>query len=179
VEGDIVHTQSKFSGGKRPKNCTVVVYDMDGNQLLEGKTNENGEFSFKVPKRTALKVALKASMGHLAEWTIPAEEITGVPESTETSAPEIDVETATPEAAPVTDIKGTGEVQVPTSTGLSRREIQELIDKSLDKKLTPIVNMLADSLDRGPRISEVIGGIGYILGLVGVALYFATRGKRK
>ncbi|UCG79743.1 MAG: hypothetical protein JSV60_07095, partial [Desulfobacterales bacterium] len=64
-------------------------------------------------------------------------------------------------------------------TGLSRREIQELIDKSLDKKLTPIVNMLADSLDRGPRISEVIGGIGYILGLVGVALYFATRGKRK
>ncbi|UCD87215.1 MAG: hypothetical protein JSV01_05495 [Desulfobacterales bacterium] len=179
VEGDTVHTQSKFSGGKRPKDSTVVVYDMDGNQLLEGKTNENGEFSFKVPQRTALKVALKASMGHLAEWTIPAEEITGVLESTETSAPEIDVETATPEAAPVTDIKGTAEVQVPTSTGLSRREIQELIDKSLDKKLTPIVNMLADSLDRGPGISEVIGGIGYILGLVGVALYFAARGKRK
>ncbi len=179
VEGDTVHTQSKFSGGKRPKNSTVVVYDMDGNQLLEGKTNENGEFSFKVPQKTALKVALKASMGHLAEWTIPAEEITGAPESTETSSSEIVVETATPEAAPVTDIKGPAEVQGATSTGLSRREIQELIDKSLDKKLTPIVNMLADSLDRGPRISEVIGGIGYIFGLVGVALYFAARGKRK
>jgi nickel transport protein len=39
--------------------------------------------------------------------------------------------------------------------------------------------MLADSLDRGPTVSEVIGGIGYIFGLVGVALYFRTRGKRK
>jgi nickel transport protein len=179
VEGDTVHTQSKFSGGKRAKNSTVVVYDMDGNLLLEGKTNENGEFSFKIPKRTALKVALKASMGHLAEWTIPAGEITGVADSNEASAPEIDVEAAAQEAAALTDVKGSAEVQVPLAAGLSREEIQELIDESLDKRLTPIVNMLAESLDRGPTVSEVIGGIGYIFGLVGVALYFLTRGKRK
>lgn len=178
VEGDTVHTQSKFSGGKRPKDCTVVVYDMDGNQLLEGQTDENGEFSFKVPQRTALKVALKASMGHLAEWTIPVEEVTGVPETTETSAPEIDVESATPEA-PVTDVKDTAEGQIPASGGLNAQEIQRLIEKSLDKKLTPIVNMLADSVDRGPKMSDVIGGIGYIFGLVGVAMYFAARGIRK
>jgi nickel transport protein len=39
--------------------------------------------------------------------------------------------------------------------------------------------MLAESLDRGPTVSEVMGGIGYIFGLVGVALYFLNRGKRK
>ena len=126
VEGDTVHTQSKFSGGKRPKNSTVVVYDMDENLLLEGKTDENGEFSFKIPKRTALKVALKASMGHLAEWTIPVEEITGVAGSIEAGAPEEDVEAAAQEAASLTDVKGRAEVQEPTAAGLSRREVQEL-----------------------------------------------------
>jgi nickel transport protein len=175
VDGDTVHTQSKFSGGKRPKDCTVVVYGMDGKQLLEGKTDENGEFSFKVPQKTGLKVVLKASMGHLAEWTIPAEEITGVADFAETSLPEIDVEAAGEETARLTDIKERTKPQVPPAAGLSRQEIQELIDKSLDRKLTPIVNMLAESLDRGPKVSEVVGGIGYIFGLVGVAFYFAAR----
>ncbi|MCK4486879.1 MAG: hypothetical protein KAU38_08975, partial [Desulfobacterales bacterium] len=78
VEGNTVYTQSKFSGGKKAKNSTVVVYDEEGNQLLEGKTDNQGEFSFKVPKKADLKIVLKASMGHMAEWKIPAEEITAV-----------------------------------------------------------------------------------------------------
>ena len=160
VEGDTVYTQSKFSGGRKAKGATVVVYDKEGNQLLEGKTDEKGQFSFKVPQRTELKVALKASMGHLAEWTIPAEEITGV-------------------GAHLPDADMSGEPRGPTAVSLSCQEVQAIIDESLDRKLTPITNMLANSFDRGHRVSEVIGGIGYIFGLVGVALYFATRRKRK
>ena len=75
VEGDTVHTQSKFSGGKKAQNATVVVYDTRGNRLLEGKTDKNGEFSFTPPIKTGLKVVLEASMGHAAQWTIPEEEI--------------------------------------------------------------------------------------------------------
>jgi nickel transport protein len=168
VEGDTVYTQSKFSGGKRAKNSTVVVYDKEGNQLLEGKTDENGEFSFQVPKKTDLKVVLKASMGHLAEWTIPAEEITGVAQASDDSAPEVGMEANTSQPQPPS-----------TAVGLSRQEVQALIDKSLDRKLAPILSMLAEAVDSGPRLSEVIGGIGYIFGLVGVALYFSSRGKRK
>ena len=177
VEGDTVHTQSKFSGGKRAKNSTVVVYDKEGNLLLEGKTNENGEFSFKVPKKTDLKVALKASMGHLAEWTIPAEEIKAVADITESKMPEAGIQPSTQEAVPSVEAKTSEEAPVKTTVGLSRQEIKELIDDSLERKLTPITNMLADSIDRGPTVTEVIGGIGYIFGLVGVALYFGGRRK--
>ena len=179
VEGDTVYTQSKFSGGKRAKNSTVVVYDKEGNQLLEGKTDEQGEFSFKVPKKTDLKIVLKASMGHLAEWTIPAEEITTVGEVFPSSAPEVGIKSVIEKTVPSIGTKMGEERPVPTAVGLSRQEIKALIDESLDRKLTPITNMLADSLDRGPRVSEVIGGVGYIFGLVGVALYFATRRKGK
>ena len=177
VEGDTVHTQSKFSGGKRAKNSTVVVYDKKGNQLLEGKTNDNGEFSFKVPKKTDLKVALKASMGHLAEWTIPAEEIQAVADITESKMPEAGIQPPTQGAVPSVEAKTSEEAPVKTTVGLSRQEIKELIDDSLERKLTPITNMLADSIDRGPTVTEVIGGIGYIFGLVGVALYFGGRRK--
>jgi nickel transport protein len=158
VEGDTVYTQSKFSGGRKAKGATVVVYDKEGNQLLDGSTDEKGQFSFKVPQRTELKVALKASVGHLAEWAIPAEEIMGA-------------------AASLPDDNTTGELRGPIAVGLSHQQVQAIIDESLDRKLAPITNMLANSLDRGPRVSEVIGGIGYIFGLVGVALYFSTRHK--
>lgn len=179
VEGDTVYTQSKFSGGKRAKHSSVVVYDEEGNRLLEGKTDKQGEFSFKVPKKTSLKIVLKASMGHMAEWKISAEEITAVaPVSESRSTREVGTEVAAEQAAPAIDTKTSKELTAPTGVGLSRQEVKALIDESLDRKLAPILNMLADSLDRGPRVSEVLGGIGYIFGLVGVALYFSNRRRK-
>ncbi len=40
------------------------------------------------------------------------------------------------------------------------------------------MNMLADSYGGGPGLTEIIGGIGYIFGLVGMAMYFTSRKKR-
>ena len=52
VEGDTVYVESKFSGGKKVKAGKIIVSDPQGTELLKGTTNENGEFSFKVPKKT-------------------------------------------------------------------------------------------------------------------------------
>lgn len=171
VEGDTVYTQSKFSKGKRAKNSSVIVFDLEGNKLLEGKTDENGEFSFKIPKQTALKIVLKASMGHMAEWTIPVEEIN--PEAV--SDVKDSYETAFHSQS---DVPGSNQPVSSESHGISRQEIKKLIDESLDKKLAPIMNMLADSYGGDPSLTEIIGGIGYIFGLVGVAMYFTSRRKR-
>ncbi len=169
VEGDTVYTQSKFRRGKRAKNSSVIVFDSNGNKLLEGKTDENGEFSFKIPQKTALKVVLKASMGHMAEWTIPVEEIN--PEAvSNNSKPESNIKDSYETSA---DFSALSE-----SHGISRQEIKKLIDESLDRKLSPIMNMLADSYGGGPGLTEIIGGIGYIFGIVGVAMYFTSRRKR-
>lgn len=155
VEGDTIYTQSKFSKGRKAKGALVTVFDMEGNRLLEGTTDEKGKFSFKIPKKTGLKVVLKASMGHMAEWKIPVDEIAEAQAS----------QNKTPESG--------------GPSCFQREEIRRLIDESLDQKLGPIINMLANCQDQGPGISEVMGGIGYIFGLVGVALYFANRRKNK
>jgi nickel transport protein len=52
VEGDTVHVESKFSGGKKMKAGKISVVDPKGNELVKGVTNEQGEFSFKIPKKT-------------------------------------------------------------------------------------------------------------------------------
>ena len=159
VEGSTVFTESKFSGGKPAKNSQIVVYDKEGKELLEGKTDDKGEFSFKLPKLTDLKVVLNASMGHKAEWTIPESEIL--------------------ETGKAPDIKEGGETQDIDTATLNKEEIKQLIDDSLEKKLRPIVRMLTALNEKGPSVTEVIGGIGYIFGLMGIALYFKTREKNK
>jgi nickel transport protein len=75
VEGDTVYVESKFSGGKKVKAGKIIVTDPRGTELLKGTTNENGEFSFKVPKKTDLKIVLLAGVAHRAEWTVPLAEI--------------------------------------------------------------------------------------------------------
>jgi len=178
VEGDTVYTRSKLSKGKRVKNSSVIVFDSDGNKLLEGKTDEKGEFSFKIPKKTALKVVLKASMGHMAEWTIPVEEIN--PEDvSNNSKPESDLKDSYETSSRSQTINsGTDLSVLSESHGISKQEIKKLIDESLDRKLLPVMNMLTDLYRGGPGQTEIIGGIGYIFGLVGVAMYFTSRRKR-
>jgi nickel transport protein len=178
VEGDTVYTRSKFSRGKRVKNSSVFLFDSDGNKLLEGKTDDNGEFSFKITKQSALKVVLKASMGHMAEWTIPLEEIN--PEAvSNNSKPESDIKDSYETSSHSPTINSGTDIYAPIeSYRISRREIKKLIDESLDKKLAPIMNILADSYGGGPSLTEIIGGIGYIVGLMGVAMYFTSRRKR-
>ena len=179
VDGDTIHTRSKFSGGKRVKDSLVVVFDSEGNSLLEGKTDENGMFSFKIPQKTELKVVLKASMGHMAEWKIPAEEITwsgsenNTPETVEKAPDKISI------GAGLESIKTDEDVLEPVTIGLGREEIEKIIDASLDKKLAPIYDMMANTYDRGPGLTEVMDGIGYIIGLVGVALYFSNRRRKE
>jgi nickel transport protein len=152
VEGDTVFTESKFSGGKKAINAPVVVFDKDGKTLLEGKTDNNGEFSFKIPKVTDLRIVLNAAMGHKAEWVIPESEIR--------------------EAGPIVEKKSAAEFSGPISVGLSKEEVQKIVEDSLDKKLRPIIRMMTESKNTKPSLSEIIGGIGYIFGLMGLALYF-------
>ncbi len=50
TDGGMVHTESYFADGSRCRNCIVEVFDnITGKRLNEGKTDENGRFSFKAP----------------------------------------------------------------------------------------------------------------------------------
>ena len=179
VEGNTVYTQSKFSGGKKAMGAKVLVYDSDDHLLLEGKTNKNGEFSFKSPQKTDLKIVLNAGMGHMNKWDVSADEF--MQKSPETDADNLTANTGSEIAAEIfgksaniKTIKAASDEYVQ----ISKEQLQKIINASLDNKLKPLIKMLSDMQNSKPHINEVIGGIGYIIGLAGIALYFSNRKKK-
>ncbi len=166
IEGETVHTQSKLSGGRIVKNGEISVYDDKGNHLLSGKTNVKGEFSFKIPQKTALKIVLDAGYGHKTEWYIPIEEINPGSNKTPYDNP-----------LPHGNLKRT-QKDIPgvmLQDSYHQAEIELAMEKILDRKLAPIHKKMAEFSEDKPSITDILGGIGYIIGLVGLASYINFR----
>ena len=176
VEGDTIYVEGKFAGGKKVKSGKIVVTDPRGNKLLSGLTNDQGEFSFKVPKRTDLKIVLIAGQGHQAEWTIRATEMEDLPSKTasDTSA-EKAMQSERKKDVSITSVDTRS---VAPDTAIKPKELEAIIETVLDRKLKPITRMLADIRQDAPSVGDIFAGIGYILGLVGIAAYVQSRKKK-
>ncbi len=170
VEGDTVYTESSFPGGRMVKEGQVVVYDdQTGEKLLEGRTDEAGKFSFKVPRQSALRIEMLAGMGHKNEWIVSAEEIAAAAGNAPPPARQ-----ATEKTDRIAEA-GTAEPATPVSAA----QIEKTVEKVLDRKLSPVVKMMAESRRQRTNVQDVVGGIGYILGLAGLGAYIHYRRKIK
>jgi nickel transport protein len=171
ADGDRVFTESKFSGGKIVTAGKVEVFDRSGNLLLEGRTDDNGAFDFKTPIVTDLKIVLTAGMGHRNSWLLTAAELSkGEPTPLATSA-------AQPEPADLETPRATAPPVV--GPGLTSGDIEAIVSRQLEAKIKPLVRMLAASQEKGPTMRDVVGGIGYIIGLVGLGAYVRYRRDRR
>ena len=56
-----------------------------------------------------------------------------------------------------------------------KQDLEKIVEKVLDQKLKLINRMLAEIQQPAPSFRDIFGGIGYILGLVGVAASFRNR----
>ena len=161
VEGDKVYTESYFSDGKKCVDSKIEVFDSQGDKVLEGLTDEEGAFSFEIPSGDGdLKIVLTASMGHRAEYIIRADELGDIKDLIEEKIEE-----------PVSAVS-------PEVSSFDLKEIQSIIDDTLDEKLKPIMREMREIKKfQEDRISftEVIGGIGYIIGIFGIIAYFLSR----
>ena len=168
VEGDTVHVEGYFAGNKKAQDSLVEVFDSTGAKLLDGRTDQQGEFSFKIPKITDLKIVLTASMGHRNDFVIPMSEL-------EEASPNIATESGghtVPKPSEQKIVSGQ------TASAVDLAQMEAVLDKVLDRKLTTLSRLIRETRPEGPTVSEVIGGIGYIFGLMGVALYFISKKKR-
>jgi nickel transport protein len=177
VEGDTIYVEGKFSGGKKVKSGKIVVTDPRGNKLLSGLTNDQGEFSFKVPQRTDLKIVLIAGQGHQAKWTIRAAEMEDLPSKTASDeSAEKAVQSEPKKAVAITSVDAR---TAAPDTALKPEELEAIIETVLDRKLKPITRMLVDIRQDAPSVGDIFAGIGYILGLVGIAAYVQSRKKKE
>jgi len=176
AEGDLVYVECKFSGGKKITGGNIIVTDSSGVELLSGRTNDQGEFSFKRPQPTELKIILQAGMGHRAEWTLPMDDGHADHPADEASSQKAHAQNKLKSPDDRIDHQHK-QTQTAVYTGPGRAEIEAIVEKAMDKKMRPVLEMLAESNAKGPDIGDILGGIGYIIGLVGIAAYFHNRRK--
>jgi len=70
------------------------------------------------------------------------------------------------------------EVIFPETSSVDLKEIQSIIEDTLDEKLKPIIRDVREiKKSQEDKISptEIIGGIGYIIGIFGIIAYFLSR----
>lgn len=184
VEGDTVLTESQFHDGKKVVDGDVMVYDLAGNLLLTGKTDAKGEFSFKIPRPSGMRIVLGAGMGHQGEWTLSDAEVMESPGLSERSEIDRPADRVNPKSVDIAESQSRMS-QSPREEGPTRpdafrddKQIEEIVERVLERKLKPVTRMLVDLQQPGPSTSEIFGGIGYIFGLMGVAMYFISKKKK-
>ena len=193
AEEGMIHSESYFVDGTKCKNSLIEVFDEKaGTRLLEGKTDENGKFSFKIPKVVSLKLVLHAGMGHQNEYTLGEDEVReamggrqrpqGAQQSKETrTGKETSKFSFQPERV---SAKSQGKMDrevTDIGRGMSESEMEALMERVIDRKLKPVIGMLVKLRENNekPGFTEIVGGIGYIVGLMGVAMYLRRRFKER
>jgi nickel transport protein len=164
VESGTVHTESKFSGGRRVKGGKIEVFDHQGRRIHTGTTNDDGYHGFTLPAGAKeLKIVLTAGMGHTSHWTIRAEEL-GVAET--------GGNTTLSQGQPATLSSSSPIAADSSPTGLDAQAIETIVERVLERKLAPIRSQLAE---QRWTIRDILAGLGYILGLMGLASYLHYR----
>jgi nickel transport protein len=192
VEGDTVHVECSYSKSDRVRFGEIEVSDpVTGKVYLTGKTDEKGNFAFPVPAearaaKADLRLRLRAGEGHQNDWTVAAEEYLSAAPTVPAapSAPGPQSEKSTP-AAPAVAVPTRrlrpchcGSAQQPVDMAALQATVQAAVEAGVEKKIAPIRKILLDEKEKGPGLTEIFGGIGYLLGIAGLLAYARSRGGR-
>ena len=184
TEGNEIVAECGFNGGNKVKQGQVVVFDAaTGAKLLEGRTDDFGVYRFPVSaegKAHGVRIVIKAGEGHQNEWTVEAAELATIQPGTgaapaASSAPASATAVAAAPAAQAPASPKTDKAPAQQAANISASELQNIVNTALDAKLGPIRKELAEMRVARPGFSEIFGGIGWLVGLAGIALYFKGR----
>ncbi len=155
VEADTVFVEGYFSDGGKAQNSAVTVHAESGDLLLDGVTDSEGQFSFVLPQQRSIMVVLNAGMGHRAEQSLALVESEGEGESAE--------------LVPI--------LQSATTAATDLQQLKPLIKQAVAEAIKPLVRELSEYKNHA-SMSEIIGGIGYIFGVLGLLAYFQARKEK-
>ena len=197
VDGGEIQAECAFSRGSPVLHGKITVLDATNNAvLLQGLTDAQGLFRAPLPQgaRAAghdLIVRINAGEGHQNEWRIAGADLADAalaPDLAGGNAGAAPDSKAAPDsvAAPLSPPPQAAAISPPAAPGqagpqltLSPQELEQLLSAALEQKLAPIRHMLAEQYNAGPSLRDIIGGLGWLMGLAGLAAYFKSRGPKR
>jgi nickel transport protein len=174
--GDRIEGTAYFAGGSPAAGATVLIQDGQGRVLATLSPGEDGSFSYQALASVEHIVVARTGDGHEAKWSISADEL--APAFAAVKAVERE---ALPSGAglvspPRPSEPTAGEpaaARQPADSGLDPR-MTAAIEQAVARQVCPLREALNAAQDQ-VRLHDILGGIGYILGLAGLALWLRSR----
>lgn len=152
-----------FAGGHAARGATVQVETTGGRRLASATADADGRFIIEVRERTDHVIIADSGDGHVARFTVAAATLPlSVPESPPPPAPVAAPATAAPAIPPSTAAAG-------WPAGL-----EDMVARSVAAQIAPLRQQI-DAYEDRLRVRDVLGGLGYILGLAGLAAWLWAR----
>ncbi|WP_421904529.1 cobalt ABC transporter permease [Mameliella sp.] len=159
--GSAIEGEIGFSNGDMATDQPVEVYGPDGRLLGETVTDADGFFIFEPAEPVAHTFRADLGAGHLANVTMPAEEVARI------------LGVAAPEpAAPAA-------TTAPAAPGVALSDADRAeIARIVRDEMRPLRREIAAYREKND-LQTILGGMGYILGLFGLGFYIAARRQLK
>jgi nickel transport protein len=161
AEGNVIRGEAFSRDGTPVREAKVAILDPAGDRLGETTTDGEGKFSFEARFRCDHHLVLDAGAGHVAKHIVRAEELPGHLPARGAAAASPDHAAERPEV---------GATSGSPSSGSAPGSLEEKLD-NLIRQITELRKQI-NRYEQRKRFHDVLGGIGYIVGLSGLAFYF-------
>lgn len=184
--GDQITGYVYFTGGTRAKQAKIELHlghnDTEAQVLASSIADAQGNFTFSVSHRADYTVFTDTGDGHVAKFKLYADDF----------AENLPIAEAN-SSITVTELNLAQEATVPASNepneiinaslsddlkSLSRDELTELINHAVARQIGPLREEV-NSYRNDVRMSDVMGGIGVIMGIFGLAALIVARRQVK
>lgn len=159
VKEESVAGYAFFLRGGRLSEAEVVIKNAAGEIVHRGETDAKGRFSWQPPTPADYVIVVNARDGHIAKTTLQRSRFPAVDPTPQASA------------APAAAEAQTG--------ACSPEQIRKIVAQAVARQIRPLLEAHAHAVARN-RITSIVGGIGMIIGLAGIAMWgFSRRRERR
>ena len=177
AEGFTIEGEAGFSNGAMANAGTVVkVSDTSGTPLGEAMTDDEGYFVFLAKKRITHVFEVNMGAGHILKMQLPAEEL---PDNLDDKSASQSSSNAAAPTSDITQTSGSDGQIAKTNQTVTQKQIQNqitplMLEKAIAKQIKPLRREIS-ALKEKSGLRDIIGGIGYIFGLLGLVAFLRER----
>ncbi|HAA84256.1 MAG: Uncharacterized protein XD42_1193 [Thermodesulfobacterium sp. 37_54] len=174
-EGEKISGEGYFANGAPCMKCAIEVYTLKGKKIAQTTTDEKGRFEVRIKEKEPLLVRLIAGEGHLAEEKLEGSTEVASNDKTKeniTKKERVDLQNK----KDVENIKITNSKNVEIDREMLKAVVKEVLSEELGSFKGNFLELKKD-LNR-VRFQDIIGGIGYIIGVLGLLAMLKARKEK-
>lgn len=168
VEGDSIFIEGYFADGKKAAQSQVTLMDSSGRTLATAVTDAEGQLTLPVATKDNLRIVLNAGMGHQTEYTIFANELAGASDTPPA------VTSDTPGPAIASDVPATADAAPMSGTLPTDAALEAAVERAVGQAIKPLMRTISEMREE-KELGAIVGGIGYIFGILGIFFYLKAR----